>query len=140
MSHCFHLDVVSVEEELFSGFVQKLFVTGEMGELEILYNHAPLLTILKPGPLWIVKENGEDEALYISGGMLEVQKTTTIVLADTAIRAKDIDEAAALEAKERAEQALTEHGRDFNYAKAQGQLIEAVAQLRALKKIREQFK
>ena len=130
----FHLDIVSAEAELFSGMVKKLFVSGIMGDLEVLYNHAPLLTALKPGPIWVVKQTEEEEVFYISGGMLEVQPKVTTVLADVAIRAKDVDEAQALEAKKRAEQMLLGHTKDFDYAKAQVQLAEAIAQLKALKK------
>lgn len=140
MSISFHLDVVSAEAEIFSGLVEKLFVSGEMGDLEILFNHAPLLTSLKPGPVWIVKQNGQEEVFYISGGMLEVQPKATTVLADTAIRAKDVDEAQALEAKKRAEQILSGHTKEFDYAQAQSQLLEAVAQLKALKKFREKHR
>ncbi|HQW58229.1 MAG TPA: F0F1 ATP synthase subunit epsilon, partial [Gammaproteobacteria bacterium] len=102
MNISFHLDIVSAEAAIFSGLVEKLFVSGEMGELEILFNHAPLLTSLKPGIVWVVKQNGQEEVFYISGGMLEVQPKATTILADTAIRAKDVDEAEALEAKKRA--------------------------------------
>lgn len=140
MSISFHLDVVSAEAEIFSGLVEKLFVSGEMGDLEILFNHAPLLTSLKPGPIWIVKQNGQEEVFYISGGMLEVQPKATTVLADTAIRAKDVDEKEALEAKKRAEQILSGHTKEFDYAQAQSQLLEAVAQLKALKKFREKHR
>lgn len=140
MTISFHLDIVSAEAEIFSGSVQKLFVSGEMGDLEILQNHAPLLTSLKPGPIWIVKLNGQEEVFYISGGMLEVQPRATTVLADTALRAKDVDEAQALEAKKRAEAILAKHTEGFNYAQAQSELIEAIAQLRALKKLREKIR
>lgn len=140
MSISFHLDVVSAEAEIFSGLVEKLFVSGEMGDLEILFNHAPLLTSLKPGPIWVVKQNGQEEVFYISGGMLEVQPKATTVLADTAIRAKDVDEKEALEAKKRAEQILSGHTKEFDYAQAQSQLLEAVAQLKALKKFREKHR
>lgn len=133
----FHLDIVSAEALIFSGLVQKLFVTGLLGELEILNGHAPLLTALKPSPVWVTKQNGEEEVFYISGGMLEVQPKVTTILADTAIRAKDVDEAHALDAKKRAEAALAGRGRDIDYAEAQAQLLEALAQLRALKKLRE---
>lgn len=133
----FHLDIVSAEAKIFAGLVEKLFVSGEMGDLEVLLGHAPLLTTLKPGPVWIVKQNGQEEIFYISGGMLEVQPKATIILADTAIRAKDVDEAQALEAKKRAEQILAGHSKDFDYAQAQAQLLEAIAQLKALKKLRE---
>jgi F-type H+-transporting ATPase subunit epsilon len=140
MSISFHLDVVSAEAEIFSGLVEKLFVSGEMGDLEILFNHAPLLTALKPGPVWIVKQNGEEEVFYISGGMLEVQPKATTILADAATRAKDVDEAQALEAKKRAEQILSGHTKEFDYVQAQNQLLEAVAQLKALKKFREKHR
>ena len=140
MSICFHLDIVSPEAEIFSGLAEKLFVSGEMGDLEILFNHAPLLTSLKPGPVWIVKQNGQEELFYISGGMLEVQPKVTTILADTAIRAKDVDEAEAVQAKKRAEQILSLHAKDFDYAQAQSQLLEAAAQLKALKKIREKHR
>jgi len=140
MSIIFHVDVVSAEAEIFSGPVKKLFVSGIMGDLEVLHGHAPLLTTLKPGPIWIVKQNGEEEVFYISGGMLEVQPSITTVLADTAIRAKDVDEAQALEAKKRAEEILSGKSKDFDYAQAQAQLLEAIAQLKALKKIRERHR
>jgi F-type H+-transporting ATPase subunit epsilon len=133
----FHLDIVSIEAEIFSGLVEKLFVSGIMGDLEILNGHAPLLTSLKPGPLWIVDQNGKEEVFYISGGMLEVQPNTATILADIAMRAKDVDETQALQAKTSAEKLLTGHIQDFDYAEAQTQLAEAIAQLRALKKLRE---
>lgn len=135
----FHLDIVSAEAEIFSGLVEKLFVTGVMGEMEIMHGHAPLLTALKPGPVWIVKQNGQEDVFYLSGGMVEVQPKATTVLADTAIRAKDVDEAAALEAKKRAEAILAGHVTGFNYAQAQSELLEAIAQLRTLKKLREKL-
>jgi len=137
MAISFHLDIVSAEAEIFSGPVEKLFVNGSMGDLEILHGHAPLLTSLKPGTIWIVKQNGQEEVFYISGGMLEVQPKATTILADTAIRAKDVDEAHALEAKKRAEEILAGHMKDFDYAQAQSELLEALAQLKALKKFRE---
>jgi F-type H+-transporting ATPase subunit epsilon len=137
MSIGFHLDIVCAESELFSGMVRKLFVSGIMGDLEILYGHAPLLTALKPGPILIVKQNDQEEVFYISGGMLEVQPKITTVLADTAIRAKDVDERQALESKNRAEQLLLGRTKDFDYAQAQSQLAEAIAQLKALKKLRD---
>ena len=139
MAISFHLDIVSAEAEIFSGLVEKLFVTGIMGELEIMNGHAPLLTGLKPGAVWVTKQNGQEEVFYISGGMLEVQPNVTTILADTALRAKDVDEAKALEAKKRAEAVLAGHAKDFDYAAAQSQLAEAIAQLRALKKLREKM-
>lgn len=140
MAISFHLDIVSAEAEIFSGLVQKLFVTGVMGEMEIMRGHAPLLTALKPSPVWVVKQNGQEEVFYISGGMLEVQPNIATVLADTAVRAKDVDETHALEAKTRAEAVLAGHSKEFDFATAQSQLLEAVAQLRALKKLREKIR
>lgn len=136
----FHVDIVSAEAEIFSGLVEKLFVTGALGDMEIMNGHAPLLTSLKAGPVWVVKHNGQEEVFYISGGMLEVQPNATTVLADSAIRAKDVNEAQAVEAKKRAEAILAGHAKDFDYAKAQIQLAEAIAQLRALKKLRERIR
>jgi F-type H+-transporting ATPase subunit epsilon len=140
MSISFHLDIVSAEAAIFSGIVSKLFVSGAMGDLEVLNGHAPLLTSLKPGPVWITNQLGQEEVFYISGGMLEVQPHMTTVLADTAIRAKDVDESQALEAKKRAEEILAGHSKDFDYAQAQIQLIEAIAQLKSLKKLREHIR
>lgn len=140
MAISFHLDIVSAEAEIFSGLVQKLFVTGAMGDLEVMQGHAPFLTSLKPGPVWVVKQNGHEEVFYISGGMLEVQPKITTILADTALRAKDVDEAHALEAKKRAEAMLAGRIKDFDYAQAQAQLVEAIGQLRALKKLRESIR
>ena len=140
MGMSFHLDIVSAESAIFSGLVEKLFVTGVLGDLEILFSHAPLLTALKPGPVWVVKQNGQEEVFYISGGMLEVQPKATTILADSAIRAKDVDEAHAKEAKKRAEEVLAGHSKEFNYAEAQVHLMEAMAQLKALKKFREKHR
>lgn len=137
MAISFHLDIVSAEAEIFSGMVEKLFVTGVMGDMEVMNGHAPLLTVLRPSPIWVVKQNGQEEVFYISGGMLEVQPHKTTVLADTAVRAKDVDEAKALEAKKRAEEVLSGKSREFDFASAQAELIEALAQLKALKKLRE---
>lgn len=140
MAISFHLDIVSAEAEIFSGLVEKLFVTGIMGDMEVMNGHAPLLTALKASPVWVKKQNGQEEVFYISGGMLEVQPNRTTILADTALRAKDVDEALALEAKKRAEEMLAGRMKDFDYAQAQSQLVEAVAQLRALKKLREKIR
>ena len=131
----FRLEIVSPETELFSGFAQKLFVTGIVGELEILYGHAPLLTSLAPGPVWIVKEDGHEEGLVIFGGMLEVQPNITIVLADAALRAKDIDEAAAQAAKRSTEHAIATNVAGLDYTKARADLTLAMAQLRITKKL-----
>lgn len=140
----FHLNIVSAEAEIFSGRIKKLFVTGVMGDLEILRGHAALLTTLQPGPVWIVNQNDQEEVFYISGGMLEVpggriegEVQPVTIFADTAIRAQDVIEAKALEAKKRAEAILAGQAQDFDYASAQAQLLEAIAQLKALKKLRE---
>jgi F-type H+-transporting ATPase subunit epsilon len=131
----FHLEIVSPEGLLFSGAAQKLFVTGALGELEILSGHAPLLTSLEPGPVWVVKDNEEAEGLVIFGGMLEVQPDITIVLVDAALRAKDIDEAAAKEAKRTTENAILKRESGLDYAKARADLNIAMAQLRIVRKI-----
>jgi F-type H+-transporting ATPase subunit epsilon len=140
MAMTMHVDIVSAEEEIFSGPAEMVFASGVMGELGILPRHTPLLTKLRPGEVRIRTPEGEELFYYISGGMLEVQPHVVTVLADTAIRAKDLDEAAALAAKERAEQDIKNKVSEFEYAKAQAQLAEAVAQLRAIQKLREQAK
>ncbi|MDH3325721.1 MAG: F0F1 ATP synthase subunit epsilon [Gammaproteobacteria bacterium] len=136
MAMTFHVDVVSAEEEIFSGSVEMLFAPGEMGDLGIMARHSPLLTSLKPGELRLQLPNGEDQYIYVSGGMLEVQPHIVTVLSDTAVRAKDIDEAAAMEAKEKAEAALKDNKGEIDFALAESQLAEAVAQLHMLKKLK----
>ena len=139
MAMTLHVDIVSVESEIFSGTAEMVFAPAEMGEVGIAPRHAPLLTRLKAGEVRI--KNGTDEQFfYVSGGMLEVQPHVVTVLADTALRAKDIDEAKAMEAKQRAEQALSDRKSDFDYAKAQAELAEAVAQLRTLQNLRKKLK
>ena len=127
-----NLNVVSAEESLFSGSIESLQITGSEGELGIMPGHAPLLTSLKPGMARIVKKGGDEEVIYLSGGMLEVQPNSVTVLADVAVRGADLDENAALQAKERAEQHLNDHGGDVNYAEAATELARAVAQLRVI--------
>lgn len=127
-----NLNVVSAEEELFSGRIESLQITGSEGELGIMPGHAPLLTSLKPGMARIVKYGGEEEVLYLSGGMLEVQPNHVTVLADVATRVDDLDEQAAQEAKQRAEDHMNAHGDDVNYAEAAAELARAVAQLRVI--------
>ncbi len=136
MPYTFHLDIVSAEEEIFSGTVDMLVATGELGELGIAPGHAPLLTTLKPGPVKVTKHGGEEEFYYVSGGMLEVQPHVVTILADTAVRANDVDEAAALEAQKAAENALKDQNAEIEYSKAAAELAEAVAQLRTLQAIR----
>jgi F-type H+-transporting ATPase subunit epsilon len=133
----YHLDVVSAERKMFSGLVQKIQVTGSEGELGIYPGHAPLLTAIKPGMVRIVKEHGEEEFIYLSGGLIEVQPNTTTVLADTAIRGQDLDEARALEAKRRAEEHIRDSHGDIDYAQASADLAKAIAQLRVIELTRK---
>jgi F-type H+-transporting ATPase subunit epsilon len=139
MAMTIHVDIVSAESEIFSGPAEMVFAPAEMGEVGIAPRHAPLLTRLKAGEVRI--RNGNDEQFfYVSGGVLEIQPHVVTVLADTALRAKDIDEAKAMEAKQRAEQALSDRKDDFDYAKAQSELAEAIAQLRTLESVRKKLK
>jgi F-type H+-transporting ATPase subunit epsilon len=131
------LDVVSAEDSIFSGLVESIQVTGSEGELGVNPGHAPLLTTLKPGMVHIVKQFGEEETIYIAGGVLEVQPRHITVLADTAVRAEDLDEQAAIEAKKRAEEHIANPSADFNYAEAAIELAEAIAQLRLIQKLRK---
>jgi F-type H+-transporting ATPase subunit epsilon len=136
MAMTMHVDIVSAEEAIFSGPAEMVFAPAVMGEVGILPRHAPLLTQLKPGEVRL-RAGGEEQSFYVSGGMLEIQPHIVTILADTALRAKDLDEAAALQAKERAEQALRDKASEFEYARAQSELAEAVAQLQAIKKLRD---
>ncbi len=135
-----HCDIVSTEESLFSGLAELVVATGSLGELGIGYGHAPLLTELKPGPVRIVKQNGEEEVYYLSGGYLEVQPDVVTILADTALRVDDIDEAAALEAKKQALQDLQNQSGEFDYSRAASQLVEAAAQLKTIEELRRKAK
>ncbi|MCM2678125.1 F0F1 ATP synthase subunit epsilon [Echinimonas agarilytica] len=139
MAMTVHLDVVSAEGEIFDGRVESLQVAGTEGELGITPGHAPLLTQLKPGMVRIVKQHGEEEVLYLSGGVLEVQPSQVTVLADTAIRANDIDKAEAQEAKRRAEQKIASAGADFDYALAAQELSKAIAQLQVVEYTKQRF-
>ncbi|MDI9243811.1 F0F1 ATP synthase subunit epsilon [Marinobacter sp. CHS3-4] len=136
MAMTVHCDVVSAEEKIYSGLVETLTATGTEGEMGIQYGHAPLLTALKPGAVRIVKQDGKEEVLYVSGGYLEVQPNLITLMADTAIRAKDVDEAAALEAQKEAEKALANKTGEFEYSRAAAELAEAAAQLRTIQKLR----
>ncbi|HSW52958.1 MAG TPA: F0F1 ATP synthase subunit epsilon [Sulfuricaulis sp.] len=131
-----HVDIVSAEKEIFSGLAEMLVATLVNGEVGILPRHTPLLARMKAGEVR-VKTPTEELSFYVSGGLLEVQPHVVTVLADTALRARDIDEAAALKAKERAEEALRNRQVDIDYAKAQAELAEAIAQLRAIQKLRD---
>jgi F-type H+-transporting ATPase subunit epsilon len=133
-------DIVSAEEEIFHGDVQMVIATGEMGELGIAPRHAPLITRLKPGQVRVDLGNGEEQFFYVSGGILEVQPNVVTVLADTAVRAKDLDEAAARAAKDEAERALANRSDALEVAQAQAQLAQALAQLQALERLRRSLK
>ena len=134
-----HCDIVSAEGEIFSGQVEMVIAHGSLGDLGIALGHAPLITELKPGPIRLIKQGGEDEVFYISGGYLEVQPNMVKVLADTVQRAADLDEASAQEAVKAAEKALNEKGADFDYGAAAARLAEAAAQLRTVQQIRKKF-
>jgi len=136
-----NLNVVSAHESLFSGGIKSLQITGSEGELGIMPGHAPLLTSLKPGMALITKKDGTEEVLYLSGGMLEVQPNNVIVLADVATRADDLDEQAALDAKQRAEDEINTHsGGDVDYATVAAQLANAMAQLRVIQVSKRKLK
>ncbi len=133
-----HVDIVSAETSLFSGVAEFLSVPGEMGELGIYPRHTPLLTKLKPGSVRIKRPDvAEEELIYVSGGVLEVQPFVVTILSDTAIRGHDLDEAAALEAKRAAEDAMKDKSAAMDLAKAQAELAQAVAQIAAIQKLRK---
>ncbi len=140
MATTIRCDIVSAEEEIFQGNAQMVIATGEMGELGIAPRHAPLITRLKPGQVRVQLENGEEQFFYVSGGILEVQPNVVTVLTDTAIRAKDLDEAAARNAKAEAERALANRSDALEVAQAQAQLAQALAQLQALEQLRRSLK
>ncbi|MBS0487724.1 MAG: F0F1 ATP synthase subunit epsilon [Proteobacteria bacterium] len=131
-------DIVGAESEIFHGQAKLVIATGEAGELGIAPRHAPLITRLKPGQVRVQLENGEELCFYVSGGILEVQPQVVTVLADTAIRAKDLDEAAARRAKENAERLLANRADAVEIAQAQAELMQAIAQLRAIEQLRKQ--
>ncbi|MDD2702224.1 MAG: F0F1 ATP synthase subunit epsilon [Sideroxydans sp.] len=138
MAMTVHVDVVSAEEQIFSGVAEFVVVPGEMGELGIYPRHTALLTRIKPGSVRIKRPDQDaEELVYVSGGMLEVQPGVVTVLADTAIRGADLDEARALEAKQAAEEAMKNRSSDIDYAAAQAELAEAIAQLRAIQQLRK---
>ncbi|MCH2241737.1 MAG: F0F1 ATP synthase subunit epsilon [Aquabacterium sp.] len=133
-----HVDVVSAEESIFSGEAKLVALPGEAGELGILPKHTPLITRIKPGAVRIERaDNGEEEFVFVAGGILEVQPDCVTVLADTAIRGKDLDEAKATEAKRLAEEAIKNAKSDIDLAAAQSELAEMVAQLAALRRYRK---
>ena len=137
MAMTVHVDVVSAEEEIFSGLAELVSLPGEAGDLGILPGHAPLLTRIRPGTVRIrIPNQAEEEVIFVAGGMLEVQPSLVTVLADTAIRGRDLDEAKAMESKKRAEEAMTDKQQNVNYAAAQAELAEAIAQLATLNRYR----
>lgn len=136
MAMTIHVDIVSAEKAIFSGEVEAVFASAKMGELGIYPRHTPLLTTLKPGEVRVLKD-GKEEHFYVSGGMLEVQPHVVTVLADTATRAGNLDEAAAIAAKEAAEKAMKDKSSKMDYTEAAAQLAEAMAQLRSIERMRK---
>ena len=138
MAHTIHVDVVSAEEQIYSGEAEFVVLPGEAGELGVYPRHTPLITRLKPGTVRIKPEGGgEEELIFVAGGILEVQPKVVTVLADTAIRGHDLDEAKALEAQKRAEEAMHDRSGKMEYAKAAAELAEASAQIAAIRKLRQ---
>jgi F-type H+-transporting ATPase subunit epsilon len=137
MAMTMHVDIVSAEGAIHSGVAEMVYAPAEMGEVGIAPRHTQMITRLKPGDVRVDMGNGNIEHFYVSGGIIEIQPHVVTILADTAIRAHDLDEASALEAKRQAEDALAGQAADFEYAKAQSELAEAVAQLRAIERLRK---
>lgn len=137
MAMTMHCDIVSAEKSIFSGLVEMVVASGSLGDLGIAPGHAPLLTALIPGPVKLVLSGGEEEVFYVSGGFLEVQRGVVTLLADTALRADDLDEASAITAMDDAEKAIANQTAAFEYSIAATQLAEAAAQLRALRQMRK---
>lgn len=136
MAMTIHVDIVSAESEIFSGLAEMVFAPAVMGEVGILPGHAPLVTTLRPGEVRVRLPGGEEQSFFVSSGMLEVQPHVVTVLSDTAQRASDLDEAAALEAKERAERMLADRRADIDEAQARAELAQAAAQLQAIRRLR----
>ena len=137
MANTIHVDIVSAEGQIFSGEASMVFVPGSQGELGIAPRHAPLLTTLKAGEVRVQSQGHDEQLFYVGGGTLEVQPNLVTVLADTAARARDLDEAAASAARQRAEDAMREHSDKVDIAEAQAELLRAVAQLRAIERLRK---
>jgi len=137
MTMTIHVDIVSAEADIFSGLAEMVFAPAVLGEVGITPRHAPLLTPLKPGEVRVRLSPDHEESFYVSGGLLEIQPHVVTVLADTALRARDLDEASALEAKQRAEKMLADRQTDIDYARAQAELVEAMAQLQAIERMRK---
>lgn len=139
MASTIQCEVVSAEKAIYSGAVEMVIAPGVMGELGIAVGHIPLLTQLEPGPVRLILKGGEEDIFYVSGGMMEVQRRVVTILADTALRAGDMDEAAAVKAKEAAKEALAGKKGEIDYGTATAHLAEAVAQLRTLQQIRKKL-
>jgi F-type H+-transporting ATPase subunit epsilon len=139
MAMTMHVNIVSAEQEIFSGTAEQVIAPAKMGEVGIYPRHTQLLTQLKAGEVRVVKQGGEEEFYFVSGGMLEVQPHVVTVLADTALRARDLDEAKAMEAKTRAEQALKDRQSEVDYATAEAELAEAIAQLQTIARMRKKL-
>ena len=139
MSRTTHLDIVSAEREIFSGLIEMVVATGELGELGIVPGHAPLLTLLKPGEVRVIQTGGIEDIYYVSGGMVEVQAKAVTILADTVKRAEDLDEVSALAAKAQAEAVLMQKKGDIDYSVAAVELAQAIAQIRAIQKVRRKI-
>lgn len=137
MTMTIHVDIVSAEQEIFSGLAEMVFAPAELGEVGITPRHAPFISKLTPGEVRVKINDSESQPFFISGGIIEVQPHLITILADTAIRAKDIDEAAALEARSKAEEALADKSGKIDYAKAQAELAQAIMQLRTLERLRK---
>lgn len=131
-----HVDIVSAEREIFSGEAEAVFAPALLGEVGIMPGHAAMLTQLRPGEVRVQLKGGEQQAFYVSGGMLEVQPKMLTVLSDTALRAHDLDEAAVLKAKQEAEEALKDRSGKIDFAKAQAELAELAAQLQTIQRLR----
>lgn len=134
-----HCDIASAEDRIFSGEIESLIAVGSLGDLGIYPGHTPLLTGLIPGPVKIIKAGGEEEIFYVSGGFLEVQPGTVNILADTAIRAHDVDEANAEQVRQDAEDAILNQTAEFEYSRAASQLAEATAQIRTIQQLRKKL-
>lgn len=139
MAMTLHCDIVSAEEAIFSGLAEMVVAHGTLGDLGIEYGHAPLLTALEPGPVRVKVQGGEEQIFYVSGGFLEVQPGVVTILADTAVRAADLDEAAAVEAQKTAVHALSDKQADIDYGRAAAELAAAAAQLRTIQQIRKKM-
>ncbi|MEK9819583.1 MAG: F0F1 ATP synthase subunit epsilon [Pseudomonadales bacterium] len=138
MTSSIHCSIVSAEQEIFAGTVQRVVATGTLGEIGVYPGHTPLLTGIKPGPVKLVLEDGSEEMFFASGGFLEIQPTSITLLTDTAVRADDIDEAAAQDAERKAQQELSDQRADVDFARVAADMKEQAALLRTVRKFRDQ--